>query len=113
MMTSPPPMRTSNWLNAVCDWPCCWQALVAKAGIAVSEDDLMQKVAKQARLFPGEERQYIELVAENAFMQQRIQSSLFEEKVINYAFELVEVTEKPTSKDDLEKAFDAMEAEDT
>ena len=44
-------------------------------------------------------------------MRQKIQAPLFEDKVIDYVFELAKVSEKDVSKDDLQKAVEALEDE--
>ena len=44
-------------------------------------------------------------------MQQQLRAPLFEDKVVDYIFELAKVTEKKVSKDDLEKAVEALEDE--
>ena len=44
-------------------------------------------------------------------MRQQIQAPLFEEKVVDYIFELAEVKEKKVKKDALEKAVEALEDE--
>lgn len=44
-------------------------------------------------------------------MQQQLRAPLFEDKVIDYAFELAAVSEKEVSKDDLQKAVDALDDE--
>ena len=44
-------------------------------------------------------------------MQQQLRAPLFEDKVVDYLFELAEVTEKEVSKDDLQKAVEALDEE--
>ncbi len=44
-------------------------------------------------------------------MRQQIQAPLFEDKVIDYIFELAEVSDKEVSKDDLQKAVESLEDE--
>ena len=42
-------------------------------------------------------------------MQQQLRAPLFEDKVVDYVFELAEVKEKEVSKEDLEKALEKLE----
>ncbi len=65
----------------------------------------------QARQYPGQERQFFEFVQQNQQMQQQLRAPLFEDKVVDYVFELASVTEKPVSKDDLQKAIEALDDE--
>ncbi|MDE9450691.1 trigger factor [Aliiroseovarius sp. Z3] len=82
-----------------------------KAEIEVSDAEMTQAVMNQARQYPGQERQFFEFVQQNPQMRQQIQAPLFEDKVIDYVFELAKVSEKEVSKDDLQKAVEALEDE--
>jgi trigger factor len=65
----------------------------------------------QARQYPGQEREFFEHVQKNPQMQQQMRAPIFEDKVVDYAIELAEVTEKKISRDDLKKAIEDMETE--
>ena len=79
--------------------------------IEVSEQELQQAVFAEARKYPGQERQFFEFIQQNAQMQQQLRAPIFEDKVVDYAFELAEVSEKEVSKDDLQKAVEALDDE--
>ncbi len=83
-----------------------------KNEIKVSDAEMTQAVMQQARQYPGQERQFFEFVQQNPQMRQQIQAPLFEDKVVDYVFELSEVTEKPVTKEELEKAIEALEADE-
>ena len=82
-----------------------------KNEIQVSDAEFTQAIMNQARQYPGQERQFFEFVQQNPQMRQQIQAPLFEDKVIDYIFELADVSEKEVSKDDLQKAVEALEDE--
>ncbi|MEM1128943.1 MAG: trigger factor [Pseudomonadota bacterium] len=82
-----------------------------KSEIEVSDSEMSQAVAAQARQFPGREREYFEFVQKNVQMQQQLRAPIFEDKVVDYIFELAQVEEKPITKDDLKAAVDALEDE--
>ncbi len=82
-----------------------------KNNIEVSDAELTQAVMNEARKYPGQEKEFFEFVQQNAQVRQQIQAPLFEEKVVDFAFELAEVTPKEVSKEDLEKAIEALEEE--
>ena len=82
-----------------------------KKEIEVSDAELTQAVMTQARQYPGQERQFFEFVQQNPGMRQQIQAPIFEDKVVDYIFELADVDEKTVSKDDLQKAVEALEDE--
>ncbi|MEO1239866.1 MAG: trigger factor, partial [Pseudomonadota bacterium] len=80
-----------------------------KNEIEVSDAEMTQAVMARARQYPGQERQFFEFVQQNPEMRQQIQAPLFEDKVIDYIFELAKVSEKQVSKDDLKAALEAIE----
>ncbi len=80
-----------------------------KAEIEVSDSEMTQAVMTQARQYPGQERQFFEFVQQNPQMQQQLRAPLFEDKVVDYLFELADVTEKEIGKDDLQKAVEALD----
>ncbi|SLN45054.1 Trigger factor [Falsiruegeria litorea R37] len=82
-----------------------------KAEVEVTDAEMTQAIMAQARQYPGQERQFFEFIQQNAQMQQQLRAPIFEDKVVDYVFELAEVTEKEVSKDDLEKAVEALEDE--
>jgi trigger factor len=82
-----------------------------RAEVQVSDAEMQQTVMAQARQYPGEERQFMEFVQSNEQMQQQMRAPIFEDKVVDYAFELANVTEKEVSKDELEKIVEALESE--
>ena len=82
-----------------------------RAEVQVSDAEMQQAVMAQARQYPGEERQFMEFVQSNEQMQQQLRAPIFEDKVVDYAFELANVTEKEVSKDELEKIVEVHESE--
>ena len=82
-----------------------------KNDIEVTDAEMTQAVMNQARQYPGQERQFFEFVQQNPQMRQQIQAPLFEDKVVDYIFELAEVSEKSVSKEDLQKAVEALDEE--
>jgi trigger factor len=82
-----------------------------RAEVQVSDAEMQQAVMAQARQYPGEERQFMEFVQSNEQMQQQLRAPIFEDKVVDYAFELANITEKEVSKDELEKIVEALESE--
>ena len=79
--------------------------------IEVTDAEVTQAVMNQARQYPGQERQFFEFVQQNAQMRQQIQAPIFEDKVVDYIFELASVSDKDVSKDDLKAAVEALEEE--
>lgn len=82
-----------------------------KAEVEVSDAEMTQAIMNQARQYPGQERQFFEFVQQNPQMQQQLRAPLFEDKVVDYAFELATISDKEVSKEDLQKAVEAMENE--
>ena len=82
-----------------------------KAEIQVTDAEMTQAMMNQARQYPGQEREFFEFVQKNEQMQQQMRAPLFEDKVVDYVFELATVTDKEVSKDQLQKAVEAMDDE--
>ena len=82
-----------------------------KAEVEVSDAEMTQAIMNQARQYPGQERQFFEFVQQNAQMQQQLRAPIFEDKVVDYVFELATVTDKDVSKDDLQKAIEELDEE--
>ncbi|MBT8412447.1 MAG: trigger factor, partial [Octadecabacter sp.] len=82
-----------------------------KAEVQVTDAEFTQAVMNQARQYRGQERQFFEFVQQNQQMQQQIRAPLFEDKVVDHIMASAAVTEKEVSKDDLQKAVEALEDE--
>lgn len=82
-----------------------------KAEVEVSEAEMTQAIMNQARQYPGQERQFFDFVRQNAQMQQQLRAPIFEDKVIDHIAEGAKVSEKEISKDDLQKAVEALDEE--
>jgi len=80
-----------------------------KNEITISDQEMQQSVFEEARKYPGQEKEFFEFVQKNEEIQQQLKAPLFEDKVVNFVFELSTITEKKVSKDELQKA---MESED-
>jgi trigger factor len=82
-----------------------------KAEVKVTDAEMTQAIMNQARQYPGQERQFFEFVQQNQQMQQQMRAPIFEDKVVDYIFELATITDKDVTKDELQKAVEAMEDE--
>ena len=82
-----------------------------KAEIEVSDAEMTQAIMTQARQYPGQERQFFEFVQQNQQMQQQLRAPLFEDKVVDHISEQAKVSEKEVSKEELQKAVEALEDE--
>lgn len=80
-----------------------------KAEVTVTDAEMTQAVLGAARQYPGQERQFFEFVQKNPQMQQQLRAPLFEDKVVDHIVAGASVTEKTVSKDDLQKAIEALD----
>ena len=89
--------------------------LLAEVGnkneIVVSDAEMQQAMFRQASRYPGQERQFFEFIQKNQQAQQQLRAPIFEDKVVDYIFELAKVTEKKVTKAELEAAIEALEQE--
>ncbi len=87
--------------------------LLAEVGqqqeIQVTDAEMQQAAMQQAQQYPGQERQFFEFLQQNEQMQQQMRAPIFEDKVVDYIIELAKVTEKSTTKEDLQKAVESLE----
>ena len=82
-----------------------------KAEVTVSDAEMQQAMMAQARQYPGQERAFFEFIQKNQGAQQQLRAPIFEDKVVDYIVELTKVTEKKVSKDELQKAVEALDDE--
>lgn len=82
-----------------------------RAEVEVTDAEMTQAIMNQARQYPGQERQFFEFIQQNAEMQQQLRAPIYEDKVVDYVFELATVAETEVSKDDLQKAVEALDEE--
>ncbi|MDX2236995.1 MAG: trigger factor [Hyphomonadaceae bacterium] len=69
--------------------------------IQLSNDEVTQAVAAQARRFPGQERQVFEMYQKNPNLVAQIRAPLYEEKVVDYVLELAQVTNAAVTREEL------------
>ena len=82
-----------------------------KAEIKVTDAEFTQAILTQARQYPGQERAFFDFVQKNAQVRQQMQAPIFEDKVVDHVFGLASVTEKTATKEELQKAVEALEEE--
>ena len=82
-----------------------------KKEIEVTDAEMTQAMMSQARQYPGQERQFFEFVQNNPQVQQQIRAPIFEDKVVDYIFEMAEVSEHEVDTDTLKQAVDQLEDE--
>ncbi|MCA3436689.1 MAG: trigger factor [Rhodobacter sp.] len=80
-----------------------------KAEITVTDAEMTRAVLAQARQYPGQERAFFEFVQKNPQMQQQLRAPIFEDKVVDHIVATASVTEKAATKEDLEKAVEALD----
>ncbi|MEX2454840.1 MAG: trigger factor [Rhodospirillaceae bacterium] len=69
--------------------------------LTVTQDDLNRAMAEQARRFPGQEAQVMQFYQQNPQAMQELQAPIFEDKIVNYMLELVKVTERSVTTEEL------------
>ena len=80
-----------------------------KAEVSVTDQEMTQAVLQAARQYPGQERAFFEFVQQNQNMQQQLRAPIFEDKVVDHIAEKAQVEEKKISKQELEKAVEALD----
>ncbi len=77
--------------------------------ITVSEQELQQAVLREAQRAPGREREVIEFFRRNPAALQQLQAPIFEDKVVDFVFELARVREEEVSPEELFREEDEEE----
>jgi len=80
-----------------------------KAEITVSDQEMTQAVLRQARQYPGQERAFLEFIQQNPQAQQQLRAPIFEDKVVDHIVEGAKVADKSVTKEELEKAIEALD----
>jgi trigger factor len=80
-----------------------------KAEVTVTDAEMTQAVLAEARRYRGQERAFFEYVQKNPEVQQQLRAPIFEDKVVDHIFATAKVTEKPASKEELQKAVEALD----
>ena len=80
-----------------------------KQEITVTDAEMQTALMNQAQQYGAQAQQYFEFVQKNPQAQQQLRAPIFEDKVVDYILEQSNVTEKEVSKDDLQKAVEALE----
>ncbi len=80
-----------------------------KAEVTVTDQEMTQAVLRAARQYPGQERAFFEFVQQNQAVQQQLRAPIFEDKVVDHITEQAQVTEKSVTKEELEKAVEALD----
>jgi trigger factor len=79
--------------------------------IRITDDELRRAMLDRARQFPGQERQVIEFYRKNPNALNELRAPVYEEKVISFALELVNLTEKKVTPKELMEAAAGQERE--
>ena len=82
-----------------------------RSNVTVTDAEMNQAVISQARGIPGRERDYFDLVQNSPALRSQIHASIFEEKLVDHVLDMVTIKERKVSKDELQKAFDALDDE--
>jgi trigger factor len=69
--------------------------------IEVNDEEVQRGLQAQMRQFPGQEKQLLDYYRRNPDALASIRAPIFEEKVVDFLLELVKVTDKPVSREEL------------
>jgi trigger factor len=76
--------------------------------IEVKSEEITRAMIEQARRFPGQERQVMEYFQKNPEAAQSLRAPIFEDKVVDFIVEMATVTDKPVTKEELQKEVEAV-----
>ena len=77
-------------------------------GVQVSQQEMQRLVAQAAQQYRPEDRQrFMEYVQQDALAAAQLRAPLYEDKVVDYLFEKAEISERETTREELEAAIEA------
>jgi trigger factor len=71
--------------------------------IQITSDEMNRAMAAEAQRYPGQEKQVIEFFQNNAQARDSLRAPLFEDKTVDFVFELANVKERNTTREELVK----------
>jgi trigger factor len=74
-----------------------------RAKVEVTDEELQRAMAAQLRQVPGQEQQLLDYYRKYPEAVATLRAPIFEEKVVDYLLELIDVTDKPTTAEELRK----------
>jgi len=77
-----------------------------KNTVKVTDEEVQRAVVERARQFPGQEQQVWEYYRNNPDALASLRAPIYEEKVVDFLFELAKVTEKKVPREELYKEDD-------
>ena len=82
----------------------------AMNGVEVSEQEMQQIVSHHAAQFQGQDREnFLRMVQQDSMFASQLRAPLFEDKVVDYLFSTADVTERESSKEQLEADLESEE----
>jgi trigger factor len=70
-------------------------------GLAISQEELNRAIAAQARRYPGQEQKVYDFIANNPQALAEVRVPLFEDKVIDFVSELIQVSDRKVDRETL------------
>jgi trigger factor len=74
--------------------------------IKVTDEEVRRSIMQRAQQFPGQERMVVEFYKKNPNALLELRAPIFEDKVVDFALELANVTEKQVTPEELFKMAD-------
>ncbi|WBH16665.1 trigger factor [Sphingomonas radiodurans] len=77
-------------------------------GVEVSQQEMNRLIAQAAQQYRGEEQQrFIQYIQQEPMAAAQLRAPLYEDKVVDFLFEKAEVTERETTREELEAAIES------
>lgn len=82
----------------------------SKNNIQVSQEDINRAMVQEAQKYPGQESQVLQFYQKNPQALANLQAPIFEDKVVDFLLEMVKISDKEVSVEELMKDPDEEEA---
>ncbi len=75
--------------------------------IQIGQDDMNKTMMQEAQKYPGQEQQVMEYLKSNPQALEQAAAPMYEDKIIDFVIEMVKVTDKPATMEELVKQIEA------
>ena len=82
----------------------------SKNQLKVEDSELQKEIMNRARQYPGKEKEFSDFILSNNEAKQQLTAPIFENKVVDYIFEVASVMDKEVTTEELKSVVDKLDS---
>ena len=82
----------------------------SKNQLKVEDSELQKEIMNRARQYPGKEKEFSDFILSNNEAKQQLTAPIFENKVVDYIFEVASVKDKEVTTEELKSVVDKLDS---